>query len=222
TGFPGLRDLAYTLQVGREAMESRVIFIVQSVAELVEKLADFTGNRAKPTGCYQGDVQKTGEGIRFFENDEDSREVINKWLAKGKFKKLAELWTKGGFIDWKLLYRGGRPLRTGLPTYPFALEYFGIAEQPPKTAPPPPGSNGWLHPLLHENTSDLSQQCFSSTFTGKEFFLKDHQVKGQKVLPGVAYLEMAREAVKRASREFSNGNRGIRLKNIVWARPIVV
>ncbi|MCP5054258.1 MAG: type I polyketide synthase, partial [bacterium] len=35
TGMPALRDLAYTLQVGREAMESRVIFVVQSLAELV-------------------------------------------------------------------------------------------------------------------------------------------------------------------------------------------
>ena len=27
-----------------------------------------------------------------------------------------------------------------------------------------------LHPLLHRNTSDLSEQRYSSMFTGEEFF----------------------------------------------------
>lgn len=47
-----------------------------------------------------------------------------------------------------------------------------------------------LHPLLHRNTSDFSEQRFSSTFTGQEFFLKDHVVNGRKVLSGAACLEM--------------------------------
>src|ERR1700739_1634397 len=67
-----------------------------------------------------------------------------------------------------------------------------------------------FHPLLHRNTSDLSEQRYTSTFTGEEFFLKDHQVRlkndrVQKVLPGVAYLEMVRAAGEQA-----------------WPRPIVV
>jgi len=60
-----------------------------------------------------------------------------------------------------------------------------------------------IHPLLHRNTSDLNEQRYSSTFTGEEFFLADHQMKAdaepsRKVLPGVAYLEMARAAVEQA------------------------
>ena len=79
-----------------------------------------------------------------------------------------------------------------------------------------------LHPLVHVNTSNLSEQRFCSTFTGDEFFLKDHQVYGQKVLPGVAYLEMAREAVKQTTDGFSNGSQCLHLKNVMWARPITV
>ena len=77
-----------------------------------------------------------------------------------------------------------------------------------------------------------------STFTGEEFFLKDHVVHGQKILPGVVYLEMARAAVEQAISTISinpeiklgshwtagnpEQNQGIRLKNVVWARPILV
>ena len=79
-----------------------------------------------------------------------------------------------------------------------------------------------LHPMLHENTSDLMEQRFSSVFTGEEFYLEDHKVNGKKMLPGVAYLEMARAAVEWAARVEKGGNEEIRLKDVVWARPVVV
>jgi polyketide synthase PksL len=83
-----------------------------------------------------------------------------------------------------------------------------------------------IHPLLHRNTSDLSEQRYSSTFTGDEFFLADHQVKvdghgGQKVLPGVAYLEMARAAIELAAPSRPKST-VLELHNTVWAQPIIV
>lgn len=54
--------------------------------------------------------------------------------------------------------------------------------------------------------------------TGDEFFLADHVVKGARVLPGVAYLEMARAVVARA-RDLTGS--GVRLKNVVWSLPFV-
>ena len=83
-----------------------------------------------------------------------------------------------------------------------------------------------IHPLLHRNTSDLSEQRYCSTFTGEEFFLADHQVKAngresQRVLPGVAYLEMARAAIEHAWPAPPQKTM-LELRNIVWAQPIVV
>jgi len=83
-----------------------------------------------------------------------------------------------------------------------------------------------IHPLLHCNTSDLSEQRYSSTFTGEEFFLTDHQVvvdgsANQKVLPGVAYLEMARAAIERALPARLEST-ALELRNTVWSHPIIV
>ena len=80
----------------------------------------------------------------------------------------------------------------------------------------------FLHPLLQQNISDFSEQRFSSIFTGEEFFLADHVVKGQRILPGVAYLEMARAAVEQAVGVIEEKHVMIRLKNVVWAQPVVV
>jgi len=83
-----------------------------------------------------------------------------------------------------------------------------------------------MHPLLHTNASDLTQQRYSSTFSGDEFFLADHRVQTQdgtqrSVLPGVVYLEMARAAVEQALPSGAEP-RGIELHDVVWSRPMFV
>lgn len=78
-----------------------------------------------------------------------------------------------------------------------------------------------IHPLLHVNSSDLSRQTYSTVLTGEEFFLQDHQINAQKILPAVAYLEMARAAIEDAipvKLDLST----IEMRNVVWAQPIVV
>ena len=125
-----LADLSYTLQVGREAMRSRVAFLVSHVGELRQKLADFAAGREQITvvsGVMSSDRQ---EAVALFEQDEDSWELILTWFTKGKLDKLADLWVKGLSIEWSALYTGSglaRPHRISLPTYPFAREPFWVA-----------------------------------------------------------------------------------------------
>ena len=83
-----------------------------------------------------------------------------------------------------------------------------------------------LHPLVQRNTSDLGELSYTTRLTGDEFFLRDHLVDARPVLPGVAYLEMARAAVVAAIPDTTaagapNG-RAIEMRDIVWAQPIVV
>jgi polyketide synthase PksN len=80
----------------------------------------------------------------------------------------------------------------------------------------------YLHPLLHKNTSDFSEQRFSSTFTGQEFFISDHLIKGRKVLPELACLEMARKAAEQASGTVEGSQMAVLIKNVEWNTPIVV
>ncbi|MCB2360151.1 SDR family NAD(P)-dependent oxidoreductase [Clostridium estertheticum] len=81
----------------------------------------------------------------------------------------------------------------------------------------------FLHPFVHFNTSNLSMQYFSSIFTGQEFFLAQHLVKGKRVLPGVAYLEMARAAIELSITKPSEESLTyIQLKNVAWIRPMVI
>ncbi|ARE86646.1 SDR family NAD(P)-dependent oxidoreductase [Clostridium formicaceticum] len=220
-----LADMAYTLQIGREAMEERLAIIVASIKELEEKLDDFAKGQENIEDLYRGQVKRNKETLAVFAMDEEMQEAIEKWIQRRKYAKLLDLWVKGLVFDWNKLYNDTKPNRISLPTYPFARERYWVPETKTKSGDSSittSANAGTIHPLLHQNTSDLSEQRFSSTFTGQEFFLTDHVVKGQSILPGVAYLEMARAAVEQASGILEESQIGIRLRNVVWARPIAV
>ena len=53
---------------------------------------------------YTGEVKRSKDTLSVFTVDEDLKEAIDKWIAKGKLGKLAELWVKGLVLDWGLLY----------------------------------------------------------------------------------------------------------------------
>ncbi|MGD2092501.1 MAG: SDR family NAD(P)-dependent oxidoreductase, partial [Candidatus Aminicenantes bacterium] len=148
-----LADIAYTLQVGREAMEERLAVMVGSIKELREKLAGFLEGRDDIENLYRGQVKRNKEALAVFAADEDLQEVIDKWVQHRKYEKLPVLWVKGLVFDWNKLSGGGKPYkprRISLPTYPFAREYCwvpGLDTRVSKTAAGSTGSSTH-HPLL--------------------------------------------------------------------------
>ncbi|MCP4494717.1 MAG: type I polyketide synthase, partial [Gammaproteobacteria bacterium] len=218
-----ISDIAYTSQVGREAMEERLAVIVSSAEELGDKLRSFAAGEDNTEDLYRGSMKRNKDALAVFEADEDMAKTIDAWIAKEKYSKLLDVWVKGLVFDWNKLYGQVRPKRISLPTYPFAKERYWIeGSDAGDRLPGVSGDVAKLHPLLHRNTSNLSEQRFTSEFTGQEFFLADHMVRGQRVLPGVAYLEMARAAVEYAAEIPPENRTGILLQNVVWARPLTV
>jgi acyl transferase domain-containing protein/aryl carrier-like protein len=218
-----LAGVAYTLQVGREAMDHRVALTVRSMQELNAKLGDFVDGKSGVEGLHRGEVKNNNETLALFRGDEELREAVGKWIERGKWAKLLDLWVKGLEIEWEQLYGAGRPRRVSLPTYPFANVRCWVDTTASRNVAAT-ASAAVLHPLLHRNTSDFGAQRYSSTFTGEEFFLADHQVRNghgaQKILPGVAYLEMARAAVRQASTNHESSI--LELRDTVWLKPVVV
>lgn len=241
-----LVELAYTLQVGRDAMEERLGFMVDSVAQLVEKLEAFVSDAnsdedtvANIDDVYRGQVEHNKEGMRIISQDDEMKEtVIEKWLSGRNLSKLLDLWVKGLELDWSKLYYSEDsnktlPNRISLPTYPFAKERYWIepvtqlVSQSEKTfsGTNNPGTNiagvkDILHSLLHANTSDLSQQRYTSCFSGNEFFLKKLPNE-QKFLPAMTSLEMVRVAIENAIPD-NPDNRQLELHDVVWAQSVVV
>src|SRR5262249_15870404 len=65
--------------------------------------------------------------------------------------------------------------------------------------------------------STFREQRFTTRFTGKETFLAEHQIRARAILPGAAYLEMARVAGELAAER-----RVGRLSEVTWLHPLEV
>ncbi len=121
-----LVEMAYTLQVGRDAMKERLGFVVSSVAQLAEKLQAYTNGDHNIIDAYQGQITRDKDTLSLFSTDADLQKTIEKWIVDKKLVKLLDLWVKGLELDWNKLYGDNKPSRISLPTYPFAKERFWV------------------------------------------------------------------------------------------------
>ncbi|WP_421107469.1 SDR family NAD(P)-dependent oxidoreductase [Streptomyces sp. NEAU-S77] len=191
-----LADIAYTLQVGREPMPARVAFVVASLSELGASLAAFVDG-ALAESAVHGDAHDTPGLLR----------AATRWV-EGETET----------VDVAAVHDGyGERRRVRLPTYPFARERHWFRG---REASGEGGAGALRSPsaLVQRNTSDAHEQRYSSTFTGDEPFLAGHQVRGARVLPAAAHLELARAAVHDAA---SAGATGLRLRDVTFLRPVV-
>jgi acyl transferase domain-containing protein len=131
---PDLASLAWTLQVGREPMEERVGFAVESTAALADALQ----------GYLAGSVTAGTASGRAVRNAEASS--VTAGMAAAAL--LAE-WARGATIAWEALWPQ-RPARASLPGYPFARERYWMdnafgpapAAAPAVSARPAPAADG--------------------------------------------------------------------------------
>jgi acyl transferase domain-containing protein len=125
-GDDQLPGIAYTLQVGREAMSHRIAFAAESVAALRAKLSRHcVGERSIP-GFHSGENVRNKES-----RAEDIEHAINEYLTDRGHLPLLALWAKGAPIDWTRLVTATPPRRVPLPAYPFAgtpIEMNGMTE----------------------------------------------------------------------------------------------
>jgi polyketide synthase PksN len=98
--------------------------------------------------------------------------------------------------------------RISLPGYPFERVRHWVK--------PAAAGHAAIHPLVDRLEPSLDGVRAVKDLTGAEFYLQDHQVAGQPVLPGVAHLEAARAAAAAAGVGPVRGFQGVQ-----WLRPFV-
>ena len=225
-----IADIVYTLHMGRSHLPVRSALVVKDLDDLEKKIDSLSA------GVHADDVVVPGTEPQTFRPTpvfnvlaQGLMEELQKAGANGlkadqykeKLLAAADLYTRGVPLEWENLYGGNGSSRISLPTYPFAGDRYWISggrtsgQGAGKYAGP--GGVTRLHPLVERNISTLQEEKFTTRLTGDEFYLSHHIINGRMVLPGVAYLEMARAAGELAAERPVR-----RIKNITWMRPLVL
>jgi acyl transferase domain-containing protein/non-ribosomal peptide synthetase component F/SAM-dependent methyltransferase len=121
-----LANVAYTLQVARQALEHRAATVVDTRAGLIDQLRRFVSH----SGVGEA-AQEASGWLQACVNAPSSREtrfLLGK-LAPGAalslpvqadLDRLGRYWTIGGEVDWRTMDRLGQVAIVDLPAYPFA------------------------------------------------------------------------------------------------------
>jgi polyketide synthase PksN len=217
-----LERISYTLLQGRHHFQWRLVIVARDVEDASLQWQQWLDN-GNPPNLMQGKVPPDFAGqqaMRQYAQDlvRQSRALRQQPDAyREALCALADCYCQGYDMSWQPLF-GDLTQRLSLPAYPFARESYWVEHGQELAATG--GAPARLHPLLHENTSNFQAQRFRSTFTGQEFFLAAHRLHGEKILPGVSYLEMARAAVEKSLA--LGGSASIELSHIVWLQPFAV
>ncbi len=123
-----LADVAYTLQVGREAMEERLALVVSSLDEVKAKFRQYAQGETRIQGIHQGNVKANKAISGLLIEGEEGQTFVQSVIQHKKLDKLAQFWVLAIHIDWNLLHPAPTPNRISLPTYPFAETRYWIPE----------------------------------------------------------------------------------------------
>lgn len=211
-----LESMCYTANTGRGHYTHRLTLQFKTAGELQKKLTALRSTTDLKNlvldGVYYGENKL---------NDDDrerlttmSNEHLQEPASDSRNQALAKLYVAGAGIDWEAFYQGKKLQKLQLPTYPFERKRCWVDMQAsgqsldvvqPK-----------IHPLLDRVYEEAEDELvYLTEFSAdRQWELKDHLVSGYYVLPGTAYLEIARAASKVLYPE------GVELKDVVFLTPL--
>ncbi|MGD9212712.1 MAG: beta-ketoacyl synthase N-terminal-like domain-containing protein, partial [Desulfobacteraceae bacterium] len=123
-----IEEIAFTLQVGREAMEERLAAIVSDLSELKETLSNYRMKQFDSTNLFHGSLQNTNENPLNLIDGEAGEAYFYSIIEKRDLAKLAKFWVSGAEIDWRLMYGQRFPRMIFIPGYPFKKKRYWISE----------------------------------------------------------------------------------------------
>ncbi|MGZ8250261.1 MAG: beta-ketoacyl synthase N-terminal-like domain-containing protein, partial [Methylomagnum sp.] len=173
---PSLRDVAFTLQVGRKPMAYRAALIAGSLPQLRERLGEFLEIGADGLYVFAGQAETSEGGF-------DSQP------ERGELARLASRWVKGSRIDWQSLYSGDTPRRVALPVIQFHGERYWLTDgdlESRSARPAPPA------PLVPEPAAQIAPPPEAIPAPHPAIDRADIKAKIKERLAGVIYLDPER------------------------------
>ncbi|PSU35484.1 SDR family NAD(P)-dependent oxidoreductase [Photobacterium lutimaris] len=193
-----LDNLAYTLQSGRLHMKERLGFVAKDLGDVIRQLEK-----------YYNDVQ----------DDRILQSTLVDKRKKGKIVQVETIqdalssWLEGDFPSWERMSTESHMI--SLPGYPFVGKSYWYNGEPAFQDRQTKQCQG-NHYFDKRVIVVEPNKEYKLSLSDDAFFVEDHIVDGEKILPGSVYLEMMRFIFEESTRK----SRPV-LKNIMWSQPLV-
>ncbi len=219
-------QIEYHYLISRKELNHRIVFRYKSITDLIDKLSKYIESGGE-RGYYTNGDNKKGVNLNeiFQKNDEVVQFLSDLNNEKDK-SFLFDLWAKGYEIPIQKYYKNKSFPKISLPGYPFKFEPYWLEVYSDK-----------MQSLHHEekkviktdkkiNNKIIDHYINKSNtiigltaFTGEENFFTHHIINDQKILPGVAYLEMVRSAFMNTV--VLDTETQIIVEDVMWLSPFI-
>lgn len=203
-----LPDFVYTLQTGREAMDKRVAFVANDAQHLSALFETYLqGGENESIAVSAG---KKGAGKKAAKT-----QVVSEQDYSGDLTEAATLWVNGCELDWEKFASSESGKKMPLPAYPFKKMRCWFESADKVSSKPMPASATNMASVTAAVPAASGES--DGVFRTSDYFVRDHKVKGECVIPGVKYLD----AFYRA---FTAADKGEikEIRDAFWLSPIKV
>ncbi len=180
-----LRDIVYTLQVGRVPMEERLVIITDSMETLKNELDGFLNNKPSER-IFRGSVLSKKNRFENLLDEEDQKELIQNLARKKKFNQIAQLWLTGLDVDWDAIMPCPGRKRIPIPVIPFNGKKYWISGRHTK--------NSATYPLqkiqIVPDKSLGKGLTYEIKLRPTSKLIKNYAISGRHLLPQSVLLEM--------------------------------
>ncbi|SHJ86463.1 Phosphopantetheine attachment site [Clostridium cavendishii DSM 21758] len=217
-----LTNLCFTAQCYRDHHPCRIVFLVNSIEELIEKLSRVIK--------YDKLISMTNEGIFFGyskvipikkEKQEDeiyehevknytnrSKELLNKDQSLESMEELCSLYVKLADIDWSVMHKK-EYTKVHYPGYSFSPERCWVSMEEKNKVE----DYGIVKCVAKTN----GQRIYTTTLSPTESWeLTEHRFYGQALLPGTAYVEI----LKKVADDFGDVQ-AVELSELIFLSPLI-
>lgn len=213
-----ISDIAYTSQVGREEMPVRMAAVVEDMSQLVEVLRRFAAGADGDGEWYFNDIRNSGRDVVKHPPFPGDCEKVT-YEEADSLQQIAGLWISGRKIDWQRLNAGNPAKLVSLPAYPFEEKRYWVDFRRPTEARKYTsfGDDASESPLLDSLPSGDFTIKYTKKLDTKHFYLQDHMINEQHILPGAMHVEMAKAAGQNATRKIVAD-----LEEVFFTNPVIV
>lgn len=208
-----LDSLCYTASLGRAHYNFRVAIAFTDYEDLKQKIdrLNWCGLENTYQDVYFGSYKvvsdrrmERGKGeyteSEVKQTNRLAEEVLKKIQADNfnidEYRLLCEHYIHGASICWSVLFGNQVPDKIPLPTYPFERTVYWADNKELKATDSVLTGEPNNHPLVERCLiRSVNQDIYTTKFSiKKHWILHDHVIMGKNIIPGTAYVELAREA----------------------------
>lgn len=193
-------DFICTLQFSREEMPERLAIVAADFSDCLKKLRAFIQTGSTLAEIFEGNAGNQEMMFGGLIDEEETMELVNSAVKKGRYEKIAKYWVSGANINWNEINKDSNQWnKVPLPGMPMDKISYKIKKYVQKVEESSEGKTEVLNRYVHRNTSTPKELRFTTSVTKDSGLFAEYQKEDGMVVSYDSLIQMILHAYQIAA-----------------------